>query len=104
MAIVKIYVDDDLKEKVFKAAKKLYMSESMWGKQAIIEKLRKDGRTSEERLEDNLNSCRLRAYYEHGFSWDEIEKCGNGQIPDLGCEGCPARDENRNFIEGWKTK
>ena len=44
MKHIKIYLDDETKEIVKKAAKKVKMSESTWGRRALLEKLKKEAR------------------------------------------------------------
>lgn len=64
----------------------------------------KDGMLSEVRAMENMDACHAVGYFQNGFPLADIKKCTNNEIPDLGCKGCPARDEQRNFIEGWKDK
>jgi len=44
MKHIKVYVDDETRDAVKKAAKKAKMSESTWSRQALLEKLKKEAR------------------------------------------------------------
>lgn len=108
MKRVSAYITDDMYEELRQLAFRNNISHSEAIKLALQNLFASESKMDEEfsaiRYRNNIYKCQTLAYQEYGFPLSDVDKCGNDIIPDLGCKGCPARDENRNIIEGWKTR